>query len=506
MSKTAYITYAGRALCLVPAELGRQFDNRFTVTTSETLPPSPENNWKETRKSTDNPLTWEAPDQNGRNTWNTWSGYGYRIENELRQQGYEVVVVDILPCEIPEPDFTRLGEVSWRGSQMPVLSAILANRYGTIVCPTGWGKSFIIRLIARLYPTITICITVPSIAVADEFYKGLVVEFPTIGRIGDGKEHIGRITIAVTHSVHKVPEDTQLVLVDEAHAVLTAGFCSKLARFGRARFFAFTASPEGRGDGGDGFMEPMFGPVLVTVPYSEAVATGNVVPIIARIYDVPTGPCVEQMSMKHLRDKHGIWHNVSRNNLIAHLAAEIHQDDPEAQVLIMVDKTEHAYVLRRLLPFFTVVTGEVDDEREKELRALGLLGEEEITCTKRMANQYKEDFSSGELRYAIATSKWSKGVNFLDLAYLIRADGLATPIGATQISGRLSRKGSDGLKEVGILIDFNDRYSHDLASRSATRCEVYRQHGWTIDRRMGPPSIFIPPSNPPASLYGGSPR
>jgi len=256
-----------------------------------------------------------------------------------------------------------------------------------------------------------------------------------------------------------------------------------LVQFPRAKFIGMTASPTGRSDGGDQYIEALFGPIIYEVPYQEAVEMGNVVPIDVWVFRVDHGPNVQSIVRPDLKNRKGIWENQYRNEMIRYSVQyaryRLEREDP--QILIMVDKIEHALRLQQLMPDFTVVTGESDDRQLDRLAKRGGILEGQRTCTRKERAAYKEQFSAGTLRRVIATFIWSKGVNFLDLDILVRADGTSSSINSVQVPGRLSRLGSDGQKQKGLLIDFNDTFSPDLQARSRNRFKVYRQNGFKIE-------------------------
>jgi len=479
----AVLTYLGRMLSLSPAPLGKQFEDSCVVTRMIQVNACAENGWRQSRKPEDHTLYWYDTQPDGTPVFVTYSGYGYRIQAELTRQGHEVEVRDFTPCGLPDPDLTRLQGISWRGSQPDVVCKLLANRCGVIDCPTGFGKSFIIRMIVRAYPNSLIGITVPSTDVAKEIYESLVPELGySVGIVGGGKHKQRRVTVAVTHSLLKLDPNINLLMVDEAHSTLTPNFIDMFNRFPRAKFQAFTATPKGRSDGADGFMEALFGPVIHHVPYQEAVESGNICQLRYRVYESKIGPDVTGMTNKVAKDRVAVWRNKARNDLIAHAVrrAEI-TEAPDPQILIMVEKTEHAFLLQQVLPEFVVVTGELDDAREDQLRRAGSMQSTQSAPSKDDCARMKKEFSAGTLRKVIATYKWSKGVNFLGLDVLVRAEGTSTEIASGQVPGRLSRKGHDGKKEYGLLIDFNDVFSTDMKARSANRFKVYKRNGWIYE-------------------------
>jgi superfamily II DNA or RNA helicase len=209
-----------------------------------------------------------------------------------------------------------------------------------------------------------------------------------------------------------------------------------------------------------------------------------VAPIRVLVYQVYQGPNVAAYKNKATKDKFGIWRNPLRNNIVVRATKEQITELGDPQILIMVQTIEHAFVLQQMLPDFAVAHGSTEDERIEQLRANYGMADWQKPCTKEERAALKERFSSGELRRAIATTIWAKGVDFRGLDVLVRADGLASAIQSTQVPGRLSRLGHDGKKLEGRLVDFNDKFSRDLQYRSQERISMYRHHGWVLEGRL----------------------
>lgn len=476
----ATITYIGRLLSLVPAELGPLFEEELTATLNERDPPTEKNGWKAGKLYSEEKLWWydQHPDTKERQFF-TFSGFGERIRTKLELHGYEVLEEDLLPNALPAPDLSRLKGISWRGCQQEVYVTALAVRCGMIDCPTGWGKTWLISQIIKAYPTAKIIVTTASKEVAKDIHKGLCEYDAAIGFVGGGVRDVQRVTVAITKSIKHCARNADFIIFDEAHELGSEFYRNTLVEFTNSKFLAFSASPKGRSDGSDLFLEAMFGPVVYYVPYQEAVVSGNVVPIEVRFYPVTQGPEVKEMS-DDKKNRFGIWTNSYRNETIARAVGDVFKECKDPQILIMTAVAEHAYWIRQVLPQFTVVTGEVDAKRRDQFRRLGILGEDEETVSDEQRAIYKKQFEKRELKYAISTKIWSRGVNFLDLDYMVRADGSASAIASTQYPGRLSRLGSDGEKEGGVLIDLMDLFSSPLTWRSKTRKKDYASRGWKI--------------------------
>ena len=478
----ARLVTCGRFSFLAPRQLGRQFEDQFTIHAREPVKPSAENGWKrgefQLLKET---VWWDDRDVLADNepVFCFFAGYTHRVLQALRGQGVEVTLEDRRPNGLPAPDFSQIAGLSFRGRQLEGLMLGLA-RSGVVICPTGWGKSFLCRQIARLYPAPTKgIITAPSATNTRDLYNALK-DLDYVGMVGDGTNKPNRVTCAVTHSLHLCDPQVNWLICDEAHMACTPMHIKALNRFPRAKFLGLTATPEGRSDGRDPFLEALFGPVLIDIPYQEAVETGNVVQIEVRLLWCDEGPDVQGRDDIY-RFKLGYWRNAGRNRQIAQAVQRVRDELGDPQILIMVDKTEHAYALGQFLPDFAVVTGDTDADSIKKFKASGALTEDQVICNRARRIKYQKEFTCGALRGAIATKVWSRGVDFKDLNVLIRADGAPGAIDAGQIPGRLSRLGSDGKKAAGLLIQPLDTFSRDLLGRSLRAVDEYRKHKWPIE-------------------------
>jgi len=486
--KHVTVGLVGRALLLKPAVFGELFHGVCTVKKMVTEQPSRDNNWS--RRTYDDPhiLYWYDNDPiDNERVFCTYAGFYGRICKVLSERGLEVRVERRVDCGLGAPDLESLRGSHWRSGQKAVMAKLLAHDGGVIVCPTGFGKTYLMKQLAKAYPKAEIVITVPSKDIAKDIYNDLREGlYDQVGMVGGGMSKLARVTVAVTQSLHRCSKSASLVLTDECHSVLTEKYVEKFNRFYRAKMFGFTATDQGRSDGSDGLAEAIFGPQLADVTYQEAVQGGNVVQLEVRMYRVTKGPEVSGINQKAYADRISLWLNPDRNRLIADTAGELKRElGPEHQILIMVDKTEHAFALGQLLPDFAIVTGNVDAATIDKMKRRGSYVEGQKVCTSKDRDRYRKEFESHELKYAIATGIWSKGVDFRDLAALIRADGMASKIHSGQIPGRLSRLGRSTSKERGIMVDFIDDFSSNLKGRSMSRIRVYKKNGWDVSYHDG---------------------
>ncbi len=491
LTTQAVVTYVGRMVHLSPHELGALFEEYCTVNLRLMEPGGPHNGYKAGMVTKPQREYWYAKDpQTGQHLFCTHSGFGPHIISTLKARGIPVEERDFMPSGLEAPNLAVLAGVKWRGSQLDVLCRMMAHRCGVVKCPTGWGKGFVLSKLVSVYPNSSIIITVPAIDPAKDLYNAMREWDGTVGMVGGGRNDPQRVTVAVSHSLKHCRRDTSLLIGDEVHALMSEGFRENLLMFPRAKFLGLSATTEGRHDNGDKYIEALFGPLIAEVPYQDAIESGNVVPLDCWVFPLPDGPNVASFKKQHLKDRVALWSNEMRNRAIAQSVeyaerrvAETRKcKTDDVQILIMVDKTEHAYRLQQLLPDFQVVTGQVTPETAEEFVKEGIMQDWQKLCSPKEREQAKQNFASGKIKRVISTFVWSKGVNFLDLDVLVRADGLGSQIQSSQVPGRLSRLGSDGKKLRGVLVDFYDLFSPDMKRRSEERFRSYKQNGWTIEK------------------------
>jgi superfamily II DNA or RNA helicase len=411
------------------------------------------------------------------------AGYAPRVYRTLQKAGYQVQYTDLTEyhAEALAPDWPRLRRhFSFRPKQEEIVAAVAAqvgHRLGGVVqVPPGVGKSFLFAAYGLLYPQAKIGITAPDIDNCSKTHIHMLNYLPNVGMVGGGQHQQRRVTVYTGGSLHHCPEDVDILFVDEAHRYMAARKSEVLGRVApRALRYAFTATPEGRTDGGDARMEGLFGPLTYRMTWPEATTLGLVVPIEVRWLNIEMdkNPCKDLEGVQ--KKKVGIWRNKVRNQRIAAAARTFDADD---QVLIMVATIEHAVHLRSFLPEFQLCYATHDVDKFEKYAAGGLVEADFAPMTPERREQLRLDFECGEVQKVIATDVWATGVSFDQLAVLIRADARRSTILDEQIPGRVSRTHAPSGKAVGILIDCNDRFDHGLHTGSTARKHNYLERGW----------------------------
>lgn len=410
------------------------------------------------------------------------AGMTSRVAAAIRAEGHQVQFQDLRSKHLPPPDLSKLEPL--RAGQEAVLAAIIGSDGGIIEAPTGAGKSFLIRQICRIWPTAHIVITCYSKDIIRMIYNDLLELLPPeeVGLVGDGEcQNDRRVLCVVDRSLMKVDlEQVDILLYDEVHRAAAEQTKDTLYKCRNARMWGFSASPKGRADGSDLETEAMFGPQIATLTYEEVQETGAIVPILVFRVSCAHLPPVNVQTTAAI-ERHALWRNQDRNELIASMVKWVEQFfPPDQQILISVKTLEHAVHLGSLLPDFKLIYATMKPDKRLRWERWGLIKPGEHPLTAQAREQARLDFKSGKLRRAIATGVWSTGVDFPALNVVIRADGQRSSIQATQIPGRATRS-NNGQKDYGVVIDFDDVFHGTLSDRAAGRFRHYRKKGWAIE-------------------------
>lgn len=399
-----------------------------------------------------------------------------RIILTLGKWGIPYTYEDARPIDLGEPDWSAVDQ--FREGQDLVLAKLAVCEMGQIEAPTGEGKTWIITQLCKMYPTANIVIVVASIDEAQSLRSRLLDIFPKtqVGQLGGGRRQQGkRITVCVKNSLmHADLHRCDLLLFDECHTAGSDKVSKALMHANNCKRFGFTASPEKRSDKADMAVEAIFGPVIHVTTYQESQERGNVVPIVVVMRSVKQGPDINSKNSTVI-DRHGIWRNEYRNQLIARDIDEFSKNGE--QLMVSTKAVQHALEVLRFHPGVPLVYANMEKRWLTKYEKMGVLqaGEHPITSRDRAA--MLEAFKAGQMQRVITTC-WKRGVDFPKLRVLVRCDGTASPIDNTQLPGRLSRL-DDG-KFNGTLVDYLDEFNPTLHKRAKARIRDYKKKGWKI--------------------------
>lgn len=388
----------------------------------------------------------------------TFRGFKDRLKNIFEKYGLSVVFdpeyappkvnIDVIPESITL-------------SQLDILDSIFSNQDGVYEAPTGYGKTFLLKILCQAYPDSRIVITSKSRDVVRNIYDEIKYD---IGHralnccLEQGLDERRRIILIPSWSLPKLDAlKYDILLYDEVHTAAENVNFKNLLEFHNCRFYGFSATPEKRQDLADKRIEALFGPIRVKISYQTALEEERIVPVNVHIYKVDVGRELLAKAKKpysyYVRQKFGIWYNSYRNRLIADLARRAMSYGHK--VLILVEKIKHAQQIQKFCPSLVVAHASI-----KNLPAI------------------YHAFKDGKIQGIVATSVFSTGINIPDLKVLIFAGGTTSYISVVQSIGRSMRRTED--KEIAYVIDFLDAFEETLVARSWKRIKTYKQKGWLI--------------------------
>lgn len=413
------------------------------------------------------------------------AGFITRVTNILESHNYRVTLQD---CNSEHPRKDRFNEdwdnvvrnFTFRAKQDDIVTAIACNYRGIVSAPTGIGKTHLQKAICLLYPNANIVITTKRTDIINSTRLELAKYLPNVGQMGGGQKKIERVTVCTADSLHRMHyDDVDILIGEEVHELAAPTYSAELAKFRYCRMYGFTATPTGRMDNADIKLESLFGSIIFHMSYQEAVELELVVPIKVSWLDVQLGTNPAHGMVDVHKQRHGIWRNVGRNQLIAN-AAQAFSDGE--QVLIMVTTFDHAVHLRQFLPEFTLCYAErSDDKAFDRFVKNGMLPEDEPVMTSARRQQLRQQFEKGTLNKVIATDVWSTGVSFNQLGVLIRADARSSEIMDSQIPGRVCRLHAESNKQHGLVIDCLDQFDPGFRDAARKRKRNYEAKGWEQD-------------------------
>lgn len=406
-----------------------------------------------------------------------------RIRDSLITNGYDVSLKDLDPPDpsVFEPDFDRMFDagVELRYGQEEFLIKLLSNPNGRFDAPPGYGKSFLIGLVGMVLRKARIHVVSKRVPVIrDRIYPALCQMLPDVGICcGASKRRLdARVMCYTADSLHHSNGDADILIGDECHELAADKAAASLAMYDKSRSYGFSASHDMRLDQKDLRVEALFGPVIYTLPYSTAAREGLVVPInvLWTKVQMDSDPC-EGAGGPVERKRYGVWRNDYRNDLIA-LDARRYDDD--TQVLITCETIDHAVNLKARLPEFALVyseNGMTPMDRRRYIKE-GLLDANEPSMTTEHRHRMTQLFERGKLKKAICTTVWNVGVDFKNLAVLIRADAGGSPINDVQIPGRAARINAD--KGHAVVHDYTDQINRGFRAKASSRHSMYQKQGF----------------------------
>lgn len=371
----------------------------------------------------------------------THQGFWKETMEFLKRCGCPVTVKDVRPTILDAPDYNaalsklRPHQKDW------IRRALETGDSGLLGAPTRYGKSYGMTAICQAFPRAMTVITAPGVDLCKQLHDHFRDTLP------EGREILGvytgsrnsrqsdDITICSVDSLYKMNENTtDLLIMDEPHALVSDKRLPCVAAFVKARKYGFGATLNGRFDKKDRLIVGMVGPILSNVTYAEAVAWKAIAPLKVLFVKVPfskdtvPGRWVDRdMVYKRL-----LTQSSRAAALVKRLVDEVIPEDWQTMAFIKDEKQAEFYLENAFPPHGTIAMAKRMKVRERE------------DVTNRIAE--------GEIVRVLASNIYVQGLTFPDLKVVINLAGGGANTTAIQKPGRLlqTRPG----KNYGVMIDF----------------------------------------------------
>lgn len=393
----------------------------------------------------------------------------------------EVTYKDDESLRMAVPALAVLEGVQLREAQWGSIETITAYREAQLQGPTGVGKSFLIKILCKLWPRERIVVCAQQAPVACSLQRELQDAFSEpIGMVGNGKRNEQRITVCMANpaSLGKLsdPAKVDIMFYDEVHTAGAPSLFPALLKFRRARKYGFSATTESRGDGADMRVEALFGPVRYSYEFKAAVEEGALPPVEAYFYRLYLPDISTRYNNPHLRQKLLVWDNDLWARALHSVASHWAREIDNAQILVMSNASEHILRLKRkYFPDYTAIYRSApDDDKVARMKKDGTVSDDFRALSAKERTSLIRQFEQGSLRRVVSTTTLGVGVNAPGLDVMIRADGGKSEISNVQFRGRVTR----GLS--GVYCDFLVEGDPWMQERSEARLASCKKDGWPI--------------------------
>lgn len=343
------------------------------------------------------------------------------------------------------PAIEWIGVTPWK-AQSEALKAAMAARRGTIVMPTGTGKTLVIAMIAAALGVKTL-IVVPNLEIKKQLIASLndlrLTENITVENIDSSSlyTYIGY----------------DCLIIDEAHHVSAKTYQRLNAKAWKNIYYRFflTATPFRTNAEETLLFEGVAGRVIYQLDYKTAVKEGYIVPVESYYIEMPK-TSTDAFTWAEVYGQL-VVSNSARNIAVASLLQTL--DNAGVSTLCLVKEVKHGENIKQLidLPF---VNGQDENSRT-----------------------FIKDFNCGKIKTILGTEGMlSEGVDTKACEYVIVA-GLGKARGAFQQKvGRAVRKYPG--KESAKIILIRDKSHRYLTRHFNAQCAILKEVYGTVPIKL----------------------
>ncbi|MHC4574948.1 MAG: DEAD/DEAH box helicase [Planctomycetota bacterium] len=348
-----------------------------------------------------------------------------------------------------------LHYIKLRDYQIEAVKTCLEKTNCIVKLLPGTGKTEIFLALCKL-TKIKILVLTNSIDLTRQTYdRGKKADLD-IGIVqGNTIKENHRIIIATVQSSHKLKNKYEMVIVDECHEISQLEYNRVLSNENILYRFGFSATPFGKDKLKNAIVKQWLGEIEYTLD-SKILQENNIIAIPNIFIHNIHIPGLEYLkSYRHI-EKLGIIHNPIRNNKIIDMCKKA-----KGQVLILVKKKEHGFLLQNLLS-------------DREIKSKFLYGE----IKKDVRQQVLKEFDKNKNKFVLIGCKVLKqGISIENISDLILAGAGASYYETIQMIGRGLRGNT---KKTVNIHDFMDESNRVLLRHSRQRIKDYENEGFTL--------------------------
>lgn len=390
-----------------------------------------------------------------------YTGFINRIVTYCNEQGIEISIEGEKEIVGSVPPFI-VGKIP-RVDQERQLAKAISEQRGTLVAPTGSGKTLLAAWLFSAFPhtkRLFLCHTTVLVTQAFNDFISYGFNSEDISIVGDGtKNATGKIVIATRQSFINIPKDAyyefDMVIVDETHHVSSfdGQYANILRELPCPIRIGLTATPPLNQEAIMA-IEGLLGPNIDSVTLKEGIEKEILAKPILRVISVPRDSELAQLGYEKAYDL-GIINRKARNRLIMKIVKE--QVSNNETCLLLIDRREHGERLLEMAELLQVPAVYIQGSTENEVR-----------------ENVRESLKNKDIPCVIATQIWNEGVNIPSLDNILLVGDSKSIQAILQKIGRGLRRTEE--KKTVKIWDFFDRSSRYFVDHFGERIAAYCEH------------------------------
>lgn len=318
--------------------------------------------------------------------------------------------------------------------------------------------------------------------------------------------------IVCTHAgLQNLPENTRLLVLDEAHAASTPKRVSKVTKLPNLkRVYGLTGTAGLRGDGGDELLESLIGKKIISKGHEHFESTGRVAPAQINAYHFngrgiySENPYRPSETPQEGYSLHSTWveNHRGRHEFVADLILSLPHNETK---VIFVPHIVHAVRLCKAIEKkIQEKSGDLNISEKENYKPIIFHAKADKKDRYFMSKEERESrvsmLEKGIVKVAVSTDFLSTGFDTNMIDHIIDASGQKAIIGNIQRSGRGIRPrtkedGSIKINQIHTILDKTHPILHKLGEKKFSALCAYYNHreGFPNPEREGGVSRLVAP-------------